>query len=550
IARSHLMIEQAQAKYLLIVGEQSETALVKDSCLQVIHIDAQTAITNAPKTACGLPTITPDDHAYIFFTSGSTGTPKGVLGTHKGISHFLQWQRQTFTINTQDRVAQLTSLTFDAILRDVFLPLTSGATLCLPDSDSDLSADRVLSWLEREQITLMHTVPTLFQSWLTQVQEKIYLPSLRFIFFSGEPLTGTLVRQWRETFSSPGEIINLYGATETTMVKCFYRVPQDADFGVMPGGWPLPQTQVLILNSTNQLCGIREIGEIVICTPFRTLGYINAPDEQQQRFAPNPLGNDPQDLCYYTGDKGRYRYDGAIEVLGRKDDQIKIRGIRVQPGEIEAVLNQHSAVAESVVITTGETPEDKRLVAYVIAKPNQTLTTRDLHHFLKQQLPEYLIPSAFVLLDAFPLTPSGKVDRRALPAPSLSIATRTYLPPRNPTEEAIVSIFTSVLKLEQISIDDHFFELGGHSLLATQVVSRLREVFKVNLPLRTLFTSPTPAELAIAIDKIKVTSNAEIDTSKITKINRERRRVKVSSPDEFTLPDAVKQEILKPEIKH
>jgi len=543
-ARSQLMIEQAQAKYLLMVGEQLEP--VTENCLKVIYLDLQTT----PTTSISLPTITPEDHAYIFFTSGSTGTPKGILGTHKGISHFLQWQRQTFAISTNDKIAQLTSLTFDAILRDVFLPLTSGATLCLPDSDHDLGADRILSWLEREQITLMHTVPAVAQFWLTQVKQQIHLPALRWIFFSGEPLTGKLIKQWREIFLTSAEIINLYGATETTMVKCFYKVPEDVEYGVMPGGWPLPQTQALVLNSTNQLCGIGEIGEIIIRTPFRTLGYINAHIKQQQRFIPNPLSNNPQDLYYYTGDKGRYRADGAMEILGRLDDQIKIRGIRVQPGEIETVLNQHSAVAKTLVIATDENPESQRLIAYVVAQPNQTLLTKDLHYYLKQHLPEYLIPSAFIILDSFPLNASGKVDRRALPTPSLAETTRTYLPPRNPTEEIVVSIFTSVLQLEKISIDDHFFEIGGHSLLATQVVSRLREAFKVNIPLRALFTAPTPAQLAVAIDEIKCTSNAEIDTTKITKVDRQRRRVKVLSSQELTLTDTIKQEIFKPNIKH
>ncbi|MBW4570976.1 MAG: amino acid adenylation domain-containing protein [Tolypothrix carrinoi HA7290-LM1] len=548
--RQQLMLQEAQAKYLLNVGIKSKQAHLTESSLEIIHVDPETATAIEKTTNCCLPTLNGGDRAYIFFTSGSTGTPKGVLGTHKGISHFLDWQRQTFEISTFDRVAQLTSLTFDAVLRDVFLPLTSGATLCLPTVDNDLGSDRVLSWLETEQITVVHTVPALAQSWLTQVPLGIHLTKLRWIFFSGEPLTQTLVRQWRQTFPEAGEIINLYGATETTMVKCFYRVPSEIPCGVMPAGWALPQTQALVLNSTNQLCGIGEIGEIIIRTPFRTLGYINAIAEQQQRFLPNPDGNDPEDLLYYTGDKGRYRPDGAVEVLGRNDDQIKIRGIRVQPAEIETVLNQHPAVAESVVIATDETPGDKRLVAYVVAT-NQTFAKSEASYFLKQHLPEYLVPSVFVVLDALPLTANGKVNRRALPAPSFEVGeSASNVKPRTPTEELIVSIFASVLKVQHLGVDNNFFEVGGHSLLATQVVSRLREALKVNLPLRTLFEAPTPAELAVAIEKIKVTGGAEIDTPKITKISRERHRVQVSSQEELTLPDAVRQEIFKPESKH
>ncbi|MCV3211983.1 amino acid adenylation domain-containing protein [Plectonema radiosum NIES-515] len=549
--RQQLMIEEAEAKYLLNVDIGSKQVHLTESFLEIIDVDPQTATTILPKTSCCLPTLTPEHRAYIFFTSGSTGTPKGVLGTHKGISHFLDWQRQTFEIGTFDRVAQLTSLTFDAILRDVFLPLTSGATLCLPDSDSDLGSDWVLSWLEKEQITVVHTVPPVAQSWLTQVPFGIHLRSLRWIFFSGEPLTGTFVQQWRQTFPEAGQVVNLYGATETTMVKCFYRVPSEIPTGIMPGGWALPYTQVLVLNSTKQLCGIGEIGEIIIRTPFRTLGYINATSEQQQRFVPNHDGSDPEDLFYYTGDKGRYRPDGAVEVLGRLDDQIKIHGIRIQPAEIETVLNEHPAVAESVVIATQLSDEDKRLVAYVVAKLNQILTLKDLRYFLKQRLPEFLMPSAFVVLDALPLTASGKVNRRALPTPSQEVgSSASNIKPRTPTEEVIVSIFAAILKIQHLSVDDNFFELGGHSLLATQVASRLREALKVNLPLRTLFEAPTPAELAVAIEKIKVTGGAEIDTPKITKISRDRHRVQVSSQEELTLPDAVRQEIFKPESKH
>ena len=550
-ARQQLMLQEAQAKYLLNVGIGSKQAHLTESSLEIIDVEPQTATTILPKTRCCFPTLTPEDRAYIFFTSGSTGTPKGVLGTHKGISHFLDWQRQTFEIGTFDRVAQLTSLTFDAILRDVFLPLTSGATLCLPDSDNDFGSDRVLSWLEKEQITVVHTVPAIPQSWLTQVPFGIHLTKLRWIFFSGEPLTQTLVRQWRQAFPEAWQVVNLYGATETTMVKCFYPVPSEIPAGVMPGGWALPHTQALVLNKTKKLCGIGEIGEIIIRTPYRTLGYINAIAEQQQRFVPNPDGNDPEDLFYYTGDKGRYRPDGAIEVLGRNDDQIKIRGIRVQPGEIEAVLNQHPAVGASVVIATDETSGDKRLVAYVVAKPNQTFAKGEVSYFLKQQLPQYLVPSVFVVLDALPLTANGKVNRRALPTPSQEVgSSASNIKPRTPTEEVIVSIFAAVLKVQHVSVDDNFFELGGHSLLATQVISRLREALKVNLPLRTLFEAPTPAELAVAIEKIQVTRGAEIDTPKITKISRERHRVQVSSQEELTLPDAVRQEIFKPESKH
>lgn len=493
--RQQLMLEQARAKYLLNVRTESKAALEPESSLEIIHVDAGSARVITPlkdaSEITSLPTLTKDDRAYVFFTSGSTGIPKGVLGTHKGISHFLNWQRQTFKIQPGDRVAQLTSLTFDAILRDVFLPLTSGATLCLPDLDNNLGMDNVLNWLDVEQITVVHTVPTLAQSWLKQVPPGIHLRSLRWIFFSGEPLTSSFVNQWRETFPEAGEMVNLYGATETTMVKCFYIVPKDISTSVIPGGWALPQTQIIVLNHTNDLCGIGEIGEIIIRTPFCTLGYINASAEQQQRFVPNPWSNNQQDLFYYTGDKGRYRPDGALEVLGRKDDQIKIRGIRIQPGEIEAVLNQHPAVAKSVVIATKETLE-KRLVAYVVALSNQELAKSDLRYFLKQQLPEYLIPSVFVVLDALPLTVNGKVNRRALPEAEPSMNPHdSFVPPRDRLELELTQIWSEVLNTNRVGVLDNFFELGGHSLLAVSLMTRIRQKFGQSLPLKTLFQEAT-----------------------------------------------------------
>ena len=291
----------------------------------------------------------PDDAAYIFFTSGSTGVPKGVLGWHKGLSHFLQWQGDTFGIGPQERVAQLIHLSFDAVLRDIFLPLTRGATLCVPNEQDTLDAQSLMQWLERERISLVHTIPTLAQAWLAQVPADVCLRSLRWVFFSGEPLTEILVRQWRVAFPRSA-IVNLYGPTETTLVKCYYVVPPDVLPGIQPAGWPLPQTQALVLAAHSRLCGIGEPGEIVLRTPFRTLGYINAPDDQRQRFVQNPFREDAGDWLYYTGDRGRYRPDGMLEILGRLDEQVKIRGIRIEPSEVTATLAQHPAVHACVVV--------------------------------------------------------------------------------------------------------------------------------------------------------------------------------------------------------
>jgi amino acid adenylation domain-containing protein len=445
-----------------------------------------------------LPRLTPEDAAYLFFTSGSTGLPKGVLGCHKGLSHFLNWQRQMFAIGPSDRSAQLTGLSFDVVLRDVFTPLTGGATLYLPPEEGMLDPAQLLSWMERKRISVLHTVPSLAQAWLPCVPSGISLRALRWVFFAGEPLTETLVRRWRKTFPESGEIINLYGPTETTLAKCYFRVPPEPLPGIQPVGSPLPETQALILTENDQLCGVGEPGQIVLRTPFRSLGYINASEANQRRFVKNPFRDDERDLLYYTGDRGRYRPDSTLDILGRVDHQVKLRGVRIELGGIETVLGQHPAVWEAVALVREDVPGDKRLVGYVTLKSGQALTVHELRRFLKQKLPDPMVPSALVVLDALPLTPNGKVNRRALPAPEgrrpeLEAA---YMAPRSELERKIAAVWQEVLHITKAGIDDRFFDLGGHSLLLIQVQHRLGEVLDRDIPVVELFKYPTISSLA------------------------------------------------------
>jgi amino acid adenylation domain-containing protein len=498
--RHSLMLQAAKAKYVICIdGEYPENHELWQS-LQIIYVNAETGISNQPqdKATRELPQIKPDDAAYIFFTSGTTGVPKGVLGCHKGLAHFLNWQRQTFGIGLQDRVAQLTGLSFDVVLRDIFLPLTSGATLCLPKGENNLEPTQILRYLEQEQISLLHTVPSLAQSWLVNVPAEVCLRSLRWLFLAGEPLKETLVQSWRAAFPESGEIVNLYGPTETTLAKCYYQVPAVPTSGIQPVGLTLPQTQALVLTTTNQLCGIGEVGEIVLRTPFRSLGYINASQENKARFVPNPFGNDTEDLLYYTGDRGRYLPDGLLEILGRQDHQVKIRGIRIELGEIETVLTQHPDVFQAVVIAREYTPGDQRLVAYIIPQLEAALSINEIRRFLDSKLPQYAIPSAFVLLDTLPLTANGKVDRQALPAPELSRQEpeASFVAPRNQVEHQLTQIWQEVLGVQPIGVRDNFFELGGHSLLAVKLFWQIEQTFSKKLPLAILFQSGTIEALA------------------------------------------------------
>ena len=493
--RRKVMLEESEASCLLWVSSESNTEFQAISTEQINPNTAEIigsknlVVTNLQE----FPTIRPDDPAYIFFTSGTTGIPKGILGCHKGLAHFLSWQRETFEISTTDCIAQLTALSFDVVLRDLFLPLTSGATLCLPAPKSNLSANQVLPWLVQQQITILHTVPTLAKTWLINRPEGLRLPQLRWVFFAGEPLSDQLVNQWRIAFSATGKLVNLYGPTETTLAKCYYQIPPEPLKGIQPVGTPLPETQALIFSRKSLLCGLGEVGEIVLRTPFRTLGYINAVEKQLQHFCPNPYSNDKDDLLYYTGDLGRYRWDGSIEILGRADRQVKIRGVRVELEEIEARLIKDPTIREAIV-TVHEKNKTKRLVAYLVPQPEETIQVKELRQSLRQQLPEAMLPSAFFLLKELPLTPNGKVDRRALPVPDYSNSLDNANEPDALLDELelqLVQIWKRVLGIPVVQVTDDFFDLGGHSLLAVQLFADIEKIFGNKLPLATLFQAST-----------------------------------------------------------
>ena len=498
LERRLLMLREANAKWLLTASDAPAESEVSGA-LPDLKVIASEAI----KTATAdlqLPKVEPNDPAYIFFTSGTTGKPKAVVGKHNGLSHFINWQSETFGINRHDRCAQITALSFDVVLRDILLPLYSGATLCLPQQTSVVTSPLVLEWLRNERITVLHTVPSLGQLWLSEHSANV-VESLRYAFFAGEPLTDTLVTQWRKVFPS-GQPVNLYGPTETTLAKCFYIVPEPALFGVQPVGKPMPHSQALVMNGSVNRCGINEAGEIVIRTPFRTLGYLNAAAGDTERFVINPFTEKPEDLLYRTGDRGRYKPNGELEILGRFDDQVKIRGVRVEPGEVNAIIARQPSIVASTVFAVRNERGENALVAYLVAN-DQALSVSDLRQYLERQLPSALVPSYYVLIDRMPLTANGKIDRRALPPPdfSLTSSTREFVAPRDLTEELIAGAWSEVLSAPRIGALDNFFELGGHSLNAMQVLARLNSIFNIELPLAVLFAHSTVEALAAVIEE-------------------------------------------------
>jgi len=495
------------------------------SCCCRLHLP-QNSITSASdvlrdySTDDPLVAVDPDQLTYVEFTSGSTGKPKGIRGTHRPLSHFMEWHCRTFGFNESDRFSMLSGLSHDPLLRDIFTPLWLGATLCIPEQNDIEMPGRLAAWMQQQQISVTHLTPAMGQllceTPLTTSIPNGEITSVRYLFFGGDALTMHDVVRIRK-LAPNATCVNFYGATETPQAMGYFIIPNLPDRvheaeptslnKRIPLGRGIEDAQLLVLNTEQQLAGIGELGEIYIRTPYLSQGYIGNDELTQERFLINPFTQKAGDRLYRTGDLGRYRPDGNVEFLGRSDHQVKIRGFRIEVGEIEVALAQHPAVREAVVIAREDRPGDKRLVGYVV--PHQAPTVGELRRFLKEQLPDYMVPSAFVMLEALPLTPNGKIDRRALPAPdSTGIESESiFVASRTPVEAALVGIWAEVLKLERVGIQDNFFDLGGHSLLATQVISRVRDAWGVEVPLRHLFEAPTVAGLAELIETILWTAS-------------------------------------------
>lgn len=454
--------------------------------------------------------LTPDDLCYIYFTSGSTGGPKGIAGRLKGVEHFVGWEIETFGLGEGVRVSQLTTPSFDAFLRDAFVPLRAGGTVCaLDDRQIALDPAKLLGWIERLRVNLVHCVPSLFRSLLGVSPPPSGLPHLDYVLMSGEPLLPRDVRRWVDGYGERTRLVNLYGPTETTMTKFFYVVrPADAERAFIPIGKPMSGAAALIVNADGGPCPRGAVGEIFIRTPFRTLGYYNHPELTAERFIRNPFNDDPRDIVYRTGDLGRVLEDGNFQFLGRLDHQVKIRGQRVELSEIENALLEFAPVKDAAVVDRDDASGDRFLCAYVVARDR--IDTGELSRFLSGSLPAYMVPSAFVVMDALPRTTSGKIDRGALPEPTgrESRVAREYVAPRTETEEALARIWSEALGVERVGVEDDFFQLGGHSLLLAQVAARIQSALGVELPLQEVFKAPTIGPMAEAVERA-VLANAD-----------------------------------------
>ena len=432
--------------------------------------------------------MTPDHLAYVIYTSGSTGRPKGVQVVQRAVVNFLASMQVEPGLTAEDTLVAVTTLSFDIAGLELFLPLTVGARVVIAGGTVVADGPQLMALMDCSNVTVMQATPA---TWRLLIQAGWRGDRGLRILCGGEALPRELADQ---LLARCGELWNMYGPTETTIWSTVYQVQSGE--GAISIGRPIANTQIYILDSHLQPVPIGVVGELYIGGDGLARGYFKRPELTAEKFICDPFRETPDARLYKTGDLARYHAAGTIEFLGRIDHQVKIRGFRIELGEIEAVLAQHAQVRQAVVVAREDTPGDKRLVAYLIAK-GSTPQVGDLRSFLKDQLPDYMVPAAFVMLEAFPLTPNGKVDRKALPAPDGARLSRNanYAPPQTDLERALAAIWQDVLKVERVGRHDNFFDLGGHSLLIVQVHARLGSITPMPITIADLFRFPTVATL-------------------------------------------------------
>jgi amino acid adenylation domain-containing protein len=493
----------------IIVTESSLTSLFGESDDSCLLVDAESSNT-AEVSILNMPS-TPSSLAYVIYTSGSTGKPKGVAIEHSNATSFLHWVQETFTDNELAGVLAVTSICFDISVFEIFGPLSWGGKIILVKSALDDVSDQ--NW---SSVTLINTVPSLMETWL---RTRTPPPSLLTINLAGEFLKPSLVDAIYKSW--PVQRVNdLYGPSETTIYSTWTTREPGKPASI---GKPITNTQVYVLDANLNPVPSGIQGDLYIAGAGVARGYLHRPDLTAERFVKNPFRSDSNARIYRTGDRARFSPDGSLEYLGRVDQQVKIRGFRIELGEIEIVLEGHSKIRAATVIVSPTDPDDISLTAFLVLEEPNSLDTEAVRRWLLHTLPEYMVPSRFSVLESLPLTPNGKVDRKALPSPKLdrAYAGVDYTAPRNPIEEELATIWSDVLGLDRVGVLDNFFALGGHSLIATQVVSRIRSIFEVNLPLRRLFDAPTIGELAEDIDALRHGGN-QSTTADLKMIDRAR----------------------------
>jgi amino acid adenylation domain-containing protein len=491
------MLADSQAPVL--VTQQSLKAGLPEHKAYIISIDTDWSAITCESEENPISGVKGENLVYVIYTSGSTGRPKGVAVEHRQLLNYLNGILERLEIPAGCSFATLSTLATDLGNTAIFPALGTGGCLHVISQARIIDAHALVDYFEHHPIDCLKITPSHLAALQASSQTKPIMP-LRRLIIGGEASKWEWVKKL-QAFAPDCVILNHYGPTETTVGVLTFQVKKEQDelaYTMTPLGRPLANTQVYILDQYCNPVPGGVSGEIYIGGASVARGYLNQPELTAEKFIPDPFSAQPGARLYKTGDLARYLPDGNIEFLGRLDDQIKLRGFRIELREIEVVLSQHPAVQQAVVIAREDVPGDKRLVSYVVLRKDQLASVEDLKDQVAKQLPAYMVPSAFVLLEAFPLTPNGKVDRRALPAPELTRRTseQRFVPATLPVQRQLVQIWQELLHVQPIGITDNFFELGGHSLLAAQMVARIEAVCGQRLPVSTLFAGPTIAHLA------------------------------------------------------
>jgi amino acid adenylation domain-containing protein len=500
--RLRFMLQDAEVRLLLTESGQPEVVAEGEAAgePEVVYLD-QAWERLGSESGENLAKVTQAENlAYLMYTSGSTGQPKGVGVTHRAINRLVR-NTNYVKFDERARVAQISNASFDAATFEIWGALLNGGQLVILEKETALSPTELGRQLAAHQISVLFLTTALFHQ-LAQSRPALFA-SLTYLVFGGEAADAHCVQRVLQA-GKPRHLINGYGPTESTTFSTWYEAqPQDLGARTIPIGRALANTDVWILDREAQLVPVGVAGELHIGGDGLARGYLGRPALTAEKFVPHPYSAEPGARLYRTGDLVRYQVDGNIEFLQRMDQQVKVRGFRVELGEIESLLNQYWAIVESVVVAGKDASGDTRLIAYIVPEEGVEPRSSEMWTFLQEKLPSYMLPSVFVTIKELPLTPNGKVDRRALPLPEEigDEVSANFIAPRTVMEEAVAEIWRQTLGITQVGVESNFFDLGGHSLLATRVMSQIRERCGIELPLRVLFESPTIAALARKLEE-------------------------------------------------
>jgi amino acid adenylation domain-containing protein len=472
-------------------------------------------------------TVEPQNLAYVIYTSGSTGEPKGAMNTQEGLENRLLWMQEAYGLGPEDVVLQKTPYSFDVSVWEFFWPLMVGARLVVARPGGHQDSGYLCELIRAAGVTTVHFVPSMLAVFVEE--EKVgECERLRLVISSGEALTEELSERCYERLGEQVKLHNLYGPTEAAIDVSAWECERGSRRGTVPIGRPIANLTLYILDEGMRAVPVGVAGELYIGGVGVGRGYWRRAELTAERFIPHPYSAAGGARLYRTGDVVRYGEDGAIEYLGRVDQQVKVRGFRIELGEVETALRSHGGVRGAVVVARTE-ESGARLVAYVVASGQGAISSAELRRYVGERLPEYMVPAVIVELAELPLLSNGKLNRRALPATNEagSGIRRSYAPPRTPVERQLVEMWQELLRVETVGIDDHFFELGGHSLMLTQLASRIRKEFQVNIPLRVLFDTPTIVAMGDAI------LAGQVDQVDQRKVDEMLQRLKQLSPEQM-----------------